>query len=119
MDYEDLNPDDQVPASSGSGGAAPGSGCVAAVLGDPQPEGLHPAPTVRDPGPEDVLQDRLPGHRPTPGRPERSPGGSRADQSPPLLDPVLRGLSAAKKGEVVLLLSRATTSAMDRGLIGQ
>jgi hypothetical protein len=31
---------------------------------------------------------------------------------------VLRGRTAAKKGEVVLLLLRATTSAQDRGLIG-
>jgi Transposase DDE domain len=31
---------------------------------------------------------------------------------------VLRGRSAAKKGEVVVLLLRATTSATDRGLIG-
>jgi len=31
---------------------------------------------------------------------------------------VLRGRSAAKKGEVVVLLLRATTSARDRGLIG-
>jgi transposase len=32
---------------------------------------------------------------------------------------VLRGLAAAKKGEVVILLLRATTSATDRGLIGE
>ena len=32
---------------------------------------------------------------------------------------MLRGLSAAKKGEVICLLLRATTSAADRGLIGE
>jgi hypothetical protein len=32
---------------------------------------------------------------------------------------VLRGLTAAQKGEVVILLHRATTSATDRGLIGK
>src|SRR6266404_1420060 len=37
----------------------------------------------------------------------------------PLLDPVLRGRPAAKKGEVVVLLLRATTTATDRGLIGE
>jgi len=118
MGYEDFNPDDQVAASRGPGGVTVGPGRVAPVLVGEEPEGLHPTPTVRDPGPEDFLQDRLPGYRPTPDRPGRPPCGSGADQGPALLDPVLRGLSAAKKGEVVLLLFRATTSATDRGLIG-
>src|SRR5438105_1974652 len=114
MGYEDPNPDDQVPASRGPGGAAPGPGRFAVVLVGQEPEGLHPAPTVRGPGPEDVLQDRLPGHRPAPDRPGRPSSGPGADQGAALLHPLLRGLPAAKKGDVVPLLFRATTSATDR-----
>src|SRR5215211_7812202 len=117
MGYEDPNPDDQVPASRDSGGPARGPAGTAGVHVVPQPEGLHRPPTVRGPGPEDVLQDRLPGRRPTPDRRLGPPRRPRADQSPPLLDPVLRGRPAAKKGEVVTLLVCATTSATDRGLI--
>ena len=46
----------------------------------------------------------------------RPPEGPRAGEGAPRLDPVLRGLSAAKRGEAVILLVRATTSATDRGL---
>src|SRR4051812_20896633 len=118
MWHEDLNPDDQIATSRGPGGSAAGEGRPAGVRLGPQPQGLHQPPVVRRPGPEDVLQDRLPGRRPTPDRPGRPPQGPRADQGAPLLDPVLRGRTAAKKGEVVVLLLRATTSAQDRGLIG-
>src|SRR3954464_7173004 len=104
MGYEDLNPDDQVPASGGSGGPAAGPGCVAGVLGGPQSQGFHPAPVVRDPGPEDVLQDRLPRGGPTPNRLLGPPHGPGAHEGSALLHTLLRGLSAAKKGEVVLLL---------------
>src|SRR5882724_10894204 len=104
MGYEDPNSDDEVPASRRSGGAAPGPGCVARVLVGQEPEGLHPAPTVRGPGPEDVLQDRLPGHRPAPCRLLGPPRRPVTDQGPALLHTLLRGLSAAKKGEVVVLL---------------
>src|SRR5215210_1314885 len=119
MWYEDPNPNDQVAAGCCPRGTPPGPGCLAVLLVGQEPQGLHPAPVVRRPGPEDVLQDRLSWHRPTSDRPRRPPEGSRPDQGAPLLHTLLRGLSAAKKGEVVLLLFRATTSAADRGLIGQ
>src|SRR5262249_28126468 len=48
----------------------------------------------------------------------RPPEGPRAEEGAPLLDPLLRGRAAAKKGAVVVLLHRATASAADRGLIG-
>src|SRR5688500_2201792 len=119
MGYEDPNPDDQVPAGRRPGGSRPRPASPPGVHLRPQPQGLHRPPAVRRPGPEDVLQDRLPRHRPAPHRPRRPPQGPRARQGAPLLDPVLRGRPAAKKGEAVSLLYRATTSATNRGLIGE
>src|SRR5947199_920396 len=119
MLHEDPKPDDQVAAGRGHGGVAAGEGRPAGVLVGPQPQGLHEPPAVRRPGPQDVPQDRLPGRRPVPRRLRRDPPGPRAGQGAPLLHPVLRGRPAAKKGEAVVLLYRATTSATDRGLIGE
>src|SRR4051812_48762180 len=118
MGYEDPNPHDQVAAGRRPGGSRPRPGGPTGLHVRPQPEGLHRPPAVRRPGPEDVLQDRLPGHRPAPDRLRRPPEGPRAGEGAPLLDPVLRGLAAAQKGEAVTLLYRATASAADRGLIG-
>src|SRR5262245_36116424 len=118
MWHEDPNPFDQVAASSGPRGIASCEGRPAGVHVGPQPEGLHRPPVVRRPGPQDVLQDRLSGHRPTPDRLRRPPDGPQSGEGAPLLDPVLRGLSAAQKGEAVVLFVRVTTSAADRGLIG-
>src|SRR5581483_4683595 len=118
MLHEDPDPDDQVAPGRGPGGPAAGEGRPAGVHVGPQPQGLHRPPAVRRPGPQDVPQDRLPGGRPVPGRLRRDPRRPRAGQGAPLLDPVLRGLPAAKKGEAVVLLACATTSAADRGLIG-
>src|SRR5882672_4700623 len=118
MLHEATHTDDQVPAGRRPGGAAARPGCPAGVLRGAEPEGLHPAPAVRRPRPQDVPQDRLPGRRTVPRRLRRDPQRPRAGQGAPLLDAVLRGLPAAKKGEVVCLLLRATTSAAGRGLIG-
>lgn len=119
MWYEDLKPDDQVAASCGHRSSAAGKGCPAGALVGQEPQGLHKPPVIRRPRSQDVLQDRLPGHRPTPHRFRRPPERSRPFEGAPLLNTVLRGLSAAQKGEVVVLLLRATTSAADRGLIGK
>src|SRR5262245_56588067 len=119
MLHEADIPDDQVPARGGPGGVAARPGVPAAVLGGPQPQGLHPAPAVRHPGPQGVPQDRLPGRRRVPGGLRRTPGRPGADEGAPLLDPQLRRAAAAKKGEFVLLLFRATTSAAESGLIGE
>src|SRR5262249_38069727 len=117
MRYEDPNPDDQVPAGGGPGGAYARPGRAPDLLLDDQPEGLYRPPAVRHPGPQDVPEDRLPGRRPVPGRLHRASGRPRAGEGAPLLDPVLRRRSAAQKGEAVCLLLRATASAVDRGLI--
>src|SRR5882724_7900856 len=111
MWYEDLNPDDQVPAGGRPGGPAPGPGRPAGVHLGPQPEGLHRPPAVRRPGPQDVPEDRLPGRRRVPRRLPRDPVRPRAVEGPAPLDPVLRRGAAPKKGEFVVLLCRATTSA--------
>src|SRR5205085_12256129 len=118
MSYEDPNSDDQVPACGGPRGSGPRTGRAAGLFLDDQPQGLHCPSAVRRPGPQDVLQDRLPGHHPAPDRLRRPPGRPGAGEGAALLDPVLRGRPAAKKGEAVVLLLRATTSATDRGLIG-
>src|SRR5204863_281093 len=55
---------------------------------------------------------------PTPHRLRRAAGGTWADQGSPLLHTLLRRWKAAQKGEVVCLLVCATTSAIERGLIG-
>src|SRR5436190_18657806 len=118
MGYEDPNPHEQVPAGRGPGGARARPGGPPGLHLGPQPEGLHRPPAVRRPGPQDVLQDRLPGHHPAPDGLRRPPEGPRAGEGAPLLDPLLRGRAAAKKGEAVSLLYRATMAASDRGLIG-
>src|SRR5262249_28149226 len=117
MRYEDPNPDDQVPAGGGPGGARPRPGGAAELLLDDQPQGLHRPPAVRHLGPQDVPEDRLPRGRAVPRGLRRDPGGPGALQGPPLLDPLLRRRASAQKGEAVVLLYRATTSAADRGLI--
>src|SRR3954451_4299489 len=119
MLHEATRTHDQVPPGRCPGGAAAGPGRPAGVLRRAEPEGLHPAPTVPRPGPQDVPQDRLSGRRPVPHRLRRDPHRPRAGQGPALLDAVLRGRPAAKKGEVVCLLVSATVSAADRGLIGE
>src|SRR4051812_15979215 len=118
MLHEALTPDDQVPAGGCSDGVATRPGGAAGVLLSDQPQGLHPAPTVRHPGPQDVPQDRLPGRRAVPGRLRRGPRRPRADEGARPLDPLLRRAAAPKKGDFVVLLVCATTSAADRGLIG-
>src|SRR5262245_7859423 len=119
MLHEATLTDDQVPAGGGPGGAPTRPGVLAPVLGGAQPQGLHPAPAVRHPGPQDLPEDRLPGGRPVPGRLRRATRRPRAQEGPELLDPVLRRAAAAKKAEFVLLLFRATTSAAESGLIGE
>src|SRR4051812_7847403 len=118
MSHEAITPDDQVSPGGRPGGPAAGPGGDAGVLVEVQPEGLHPAPAVRRPGPQDVPQDRLPRGGPVPRRLRRDPQRPRVEGRPPLLDVVLRGRTAAKKGDFIVLLVCATTSAADRGLIG-
>src|SRR3954471_20882446 len=119
MWYEDPSPDDQVPTGRSPRSLTSGPRCPARVLRGPQPQGLHPAPAVRRPRPQDVPQDRLPRRGPVPRRLRRIAGRPRAGEGAPLLDALLRGRPAAKKGEVVVPLLHATTSARDRGLIGR
>src|SRR6516225_5169018 len=118
MGYEDYLPDDQIASGRRPRGAAAGPGDPAGLLCRAQPQGLHPTPAVRDPGPENLLQDRLPERRAVPRRLRRVARRPGAVQGAPLLHPVLRGQTAAKKGEVVLLLAQASVRAAQRGLIG-
>src|SRR5262249_13677962 len=118
MWHGDQVPDDQVPAGRRPRGAAAGPGGPAALLGGAQPQGLHPAPALRRFGAEGLLQDRLPRRRATAGRLQRAARRAGTGPGPALLHPLLRRRPAAKKGEVVCLLFRATTSAAERGLIG-
>src|SRR6516162_9512110 len=119
MLHKATHTDDQVPAGGGPGGAGVGPAVPAGVLVRPQPQGLHLSPAVRHPGPQDVPEDRLPRGRAVPGRLRRVAGRPRAVEGPALLHAQLRRAAAAKKGEFVLLLFRAATSASDRGLIGE
>src|SRR5437764_11287782 len=119
MLHEAITPDDQVPAGGRSDGVAARAGGVAGVLLSDQSQGLHPAPAIRHPGPQDVPQDRLPGRRRIPRRRRRGPRRPRAGEGARPLHPVLRRAAAAKKGDFVVLLVCATTSAADRGLIGE
>src|SRR5262249_11180800 len=118
MCHDNYTTNDQIAAGGRSGGAAARGRGSARLLLEVFPQGLHPAPTVCPAGPEDLLQDRLP--RPRPVAPglrriaRRTPLGRR----PALLHPLLRGQTAAKKGEVVLLLFQATVRAAQGGLIG-
>src|SRR5262245_23649533 len=118
MGYEDHKTDDQVATRRGPGGAAPGAGGPADLLVEVLAPGLHPAPAVRPAGPEDLLQDRLPRPRPADRGLRRAARGPRATPGAALLDPLLRRQAAAKKGEVVRLLLRATARARQGGLIG-
>ena len=81
-------------------------------------QGLHPAPALRRPGPEDLPQGRLPGRRPGARGLRRAAPGPGPGRGPALLDPLLRRQAAAKKGEFVVLLFRATARAREGGLIG-
>src|ERR1041385_1067231 len=117
MWHEDPIPDVQVAAGRCAGGPATREGRPAGVHFGPRPQRLHRPPVVRRLGLEDVLQDGLPRHRPTPDRLHRPPGGPRPGEGAPLLEPVLRGVTAAQEGETVPLL-RAPTSAAESGLIG-
>src|SRR6476620_4320890 len=118
MVYGDHKTDDQVAAGRGQGGLAAGAGVAARVLLEVLPQGLHPAPAVRPAGAQDVLQDRLPRPRRAAAGLPPAPRGPRHPRRPALLDPLLRRRPAAKKGEVVLLLLRATARAKEGGLIG-
>src|SRR5947209_13948615 len=118
MLHEASHPDDQVPAGGGPGGAGAGPGVPACLLRPAEPEGLHPAPAVRRPGPQAVPEDRLPRGRAVPPRLRRAAGRPRAGQGPELLDPVLRRAATPQKAEFVVLLLRAATSASYRGLLG-
>jgi hypothetical protein len=50
MSHEATHTDDRVSAGGRAGSTPLGQGGVADVLGRSQPQGLHPAPTVRHPG---------------------------------------------------------------------
>src|SRR4029079_15810341 len=117
MEYEDHKTDDQVATGRGPGGAAPGTGEPAGLLLEVLPPGLHPAPAVRHLGPQDVPQGRLPRRGGAPGRLRRAALRPGAAQAARPLHPLLRRQKAAKKGEFVLLLFRATARAQQGGLI--
>src|SRR5262245_34080411 len=117
MLHEDPDTDDQVAARGGPGGAAPGTRVPAPVLGGAQPQGLHPAPTVRHPGAENVPEDRLPGRRRRPQGLRRTPRRLGAQEGTALLDAQLRRRPAAKGGNFLDLLEGAVASALDCGLI--
>src|ERR1051325_3747247 len=117
MLHEDPNADDQVAARGRTRGPALGPGILAAVFGGAQPQGLHPAPTVRRPRAQDVPQDRLPGRRRVPQRLRRTARRPRADQGATLLDTQLRPRAAVKRGSFLDLLEGAVTSAVQRQLI--
>src|SRR6516165_4689167 len=108
---------DQVAACRGAAGTAPGPGEPARLLLEVLPQGLYPAPALRLPGPEDLLQDRLPRRRRPARRLPRAARRPRPARGPALLHPLLRRRPAAKKGEVVCLLLRATARAQEGGLI--
>src|SRR3954467_12677186 len=118
MWYEDPSPDDQVPTGRSPRSLTSGPGCPARVLRGPQPQGLHPAPAVRHPRPQDVPEDRLPRRRRAPQGLLRPAPRPRAGRGAALLDPVLRR-TADKKGEALLLLLSATARAKEAGLIGE
>src|SRR5438270_6447189 len=118
MCHDYYTTDDQIAASRGPGGPAPRSRGPARLLLEVLPQGLHPAPAVRPAGPEDLLQGRLPRRRPDARglrRPARRP---RPGPRPALLYPLQGRPAAAKKGDFVGLLFRATARAQEGGLIG-
>src|SRR5262245_44035204 len=109
---------DQIAASGGPRGFAPRPGGSACLFSQVLAAGLHPAPTLRLAGPEDLLQDRLPRPRPTAPRLQRLARRPRPGSRPPLRPPLQGRRAAANKGEFVLLLFQATARAQDGGLIG-
>src|SRR5919109_4830155 len=119
MDERDDTHHDEIAAGGGPGGPAPGPGEPARLLLEVLPQGLHPGPAVRLPGPEDLLQDRLPRGRAAPRRLRRAARRPRPGQGPPLLHPLQGRAAAVKKGEVVLLLFQATVRARESGLIDE
>src|SRR5262245_24634381 len=117
--HDYFTTDVQVAAGGGPGGPAPGPRSSARLLVQVFPQGLHPAPAVRPAGPEDLLQDRLPRRGATAEGLRRAARRPRPGRRPALLHPLLRGQAALKKGEVALLLFRATLRAEQGGLIGE
>src|SRR5437588_6274102 len=119
MCHDYYTHDDQIATGRGPRGAAPRPGSPARLFLEVLPQGLHPAPTLRPPGPEDFLQDRLPRPGPDARRLRRTPRRPQPGQGPALLHPLQGRTAAAKKGEVVCLLFQATARAQDYGLIGE
>src|SRR5215831_13978639 len=94
---------DEIAAGRRPRSSAAGPGGPAALFLEVLAAGLHPAPALRPPGAEDLLQDRLPRpHGPAQGL-RRAARRPRAGHGPALLHPLLRRRAALKKGEVVLL----------------
>src|SRR6516162_3480659 len=118
MCHDYYTTDDQIAAGRDPRGPAPRPGGPARLLLEVLPQGLYPAPALRLPGPEDLLQDRLPRRRRPARRLPRAARRPRPGRGPALLHPLLRRRPAAKKGEVVCLLFRATARAQEGGLIG-
>src|SRR5271154_2306622 len=117
MLHEAITPDDQVSAVGRPRSSPAGPGGPAGVLLEVQPQGLHAAPTVRRPGPQDVPQDRLPGCRRRPRRLRRVTDRPGVEEGARPLDALLCRTAALKRGGYIALLLRATTSAQDCGLI--
>src|SRR4029079_5422765 len=119
MRHEDPTSDDQVAAGRGPGGPTLGERSIAGLLLEVQPQGLHSAPTVCCPGPQDLPQDRLPGCRRLSRRLRRTPGRRGTGEGARSVHPLLRQEATLKKGAFVVLLLRATTSAVESGLIAE
>jgi len=92
-----YEPDQQIAKEGGAGRPGRRPGGPAEVLASVQSQGLHPGPTVRLPGAEGVLQDRLPRRRGHPGRHARPAPGHRAEEDPALHRPA-EGLPALSRG---------------------
>src|SRR5262249_43229962 len=118
MCHDYYTTDDQVAAGRGPRGPAPRPTDPVRLLLEVLPQGLHPAPAVRPAGPEDLLQDRLPRPRPVARGLQRPARRPRPGPRPALLHPLQGREAAAKKGDFVRLLLRATARAQGRGLIG-
>lgn len=109
--------DDQITPSGGPGSSTFGSRHLTALLCYTQPKRLYAISALCHPGSESLSQDRLSWRRCLPRRLYRTPSRSRLDQGATLFDPQLCRTTALKKGESVLLLFHAVTSAVERGLI--